>query len=65
MIGTIIDNIKIEEAVNSKNIPVLREVLKQYRLEEELVADHLNALRAVISSLLALIVLLESDKGEK
>ena len=52
----------IEDAVNSENIPVLRKFLKQYRLEEELVAYKLNALRTVISSLLALIAVLEDEQ---
>ena len=52
----------IEDAVNSENIHVLRKFLKQYRLEEELVAYKLNALRTVISSLLALIAVLEDEQ---
>lgn len=52
----------IEGAVNSKNILALRKFLKEYRMEEEFAEDRLNALRAVTSSLLALIVSLEKEK---
>lgn len=66
MVGDNIDVLKkVEDAVHSKNVLALREVLRQYRLEEELTSDRLNALKNVIASLQALIILCDEEKGDK
>ena len=66
MIGDNIDILKkVEDAVHLNNVSTLREVLRQYRLEEEFVSDRLNALKKVIESLQALIIVVDEEKGDK
>ena len=66
MVGNDIDILKkVEDAVHLNNVSTLREVLRQYRVEEEFVSARLNALKTVIASLQALIIVVDEEKGDK